>query len=134
MSDALDPPSGRRPIAALLAIGLVVAATVPSRAAEPCFWVHGRLFAANGAPTFRIWPIGTRRILGVVGRDDSGEAKTILPEPVRALIVSDTDAVEVYGDFHVCPLQPDRPGWMRFVRMDRARSLTARHRPLQPQP
>ena len=32
-----------------------------------CFTIHGRLRAYNGNPTFRIWPIGTRRIVGVTG-------------------------------------------------------------------
>jgi len=31
-----------------------------------CFSVHGRLSAYNGAPSLRIWPIGTHRLLGVL--------------------------------------------------------------------
>jgi hypothetical protein len=113
---------------ALLLCGLVGAAQAQTPGAGPCFWVHGRLFAANGAPTFRIWRIGTRRILGVVGRDETGEAQTILPEAVRKLIVSDAFDIEVFGDYHVCPLHKDHLGWMRFVRLDRARNLVARPR------
>lgn len=30
-----------------------------------CFKVHGRLSSWNGNPTFRIWPTGTKRMLGV---------------------------------------------------------------------
>ena len=30
-----------------------------------CYWTHGRLNFANGAPSYRIWKIGTKRILGV---------------------------------------------------------------------
>jgi hypothetical protein len=30
-----------------------------------CFVVHGRLSFYNGAPSARIWKIGTKRILGV---------------------------------------------------------------------
>src|SRR5271165_2120409 len=30
-----------------------------------CYWTHGRLSVANGNPTYRIWRIGTHRMLGV---------------------------------------------------------------------
>src|SRR2546430_5308775 len=33
--------------------------------ASQCYWTHGRLSVYEGAVTFRIWKIGTRRMLGV---------------------------------------------------------------------
>lgn len=94
----------------------------------PCFWVHGRLFAANGAPTFRIWRIGTKRILGVRGAGPSAGALAV---SMRQLVEPDAFQVNVYGDFHVCPLTSDRPGRMRFVFIQEARHLLAR--PSHPQ-
>ena len=32
---------------------------------DSCHIVHGRLMAYNGTPTFRIWVVGTKRLLGV---------------------------------------------------------------------
>jgi hypothetical protein len=95
----------------------------PTKRAESCFWVHGRLFAANGAPTFRIWPIGTKRILGVRGAHGSADP---LPAPVRALAEPDAFQVDLYGDYRVCALTQERPGHMRFVRIMQARRLVAR--------
>ena len=31
----------------------------------PCFKVRGRMAFYNGAPSLRIWPVGTERILGI---------------------------------------------------------------------
>ena len=93
---------------------------------RPCFWVHGRLSAANGAPTFRIWRIGTKRILGVVDANGGSESAAVLPDSVRALVTPDAFQVLVYGDFRVCPLAADRPVRMRPVRVIEARRLTAR--------
>jgi hypothetical protein len=31
----------------------------------PCFTIHGRMYAANGSPSYRIWIVGSNRIFGV---------------------------------------------------------------------
>lgn len=127
----------RRP-APLLALTLLAAAfTMAARAgpvssghrADPfgrCFWVHGRLFAANGAPTFRIHRIGSKRILGVKASEDADAAIDDLPQPVRALVSPDAFQVDVDGDYRVCPFTGDHPGRMRLVRIDQALHLVAR--------
>lgn len=94
----------------------------PAPAAN-CFWVHGRLSAANGAPTFRIWRIGTKRVLGVVDAEGGSDSAAILPDSVRTLVAPDAFKVYVMGDFRVCPLAADRPGHMRMVRVVEARRL-----------
>jgi hypothetical protein len=59
---------------------VAVAASATTRApGGECFWVRGRLSAANGNPTFRIWPIGTHRMLGVLGHQAMGTSLTFLP-------------------------------------------------------
>ena len=100
------------PIAALLIALLATHAT----AAPACYPVHGRLFATNGTPSLRIWPVGTRRLLGV--HDDANPEA--LPPELRgdhapSMGATDDARVEVYGDFTVCPLKRDRPGHMRMV-------------------
>jgi len=107
---------------ALIAGTVVLAGSAQAGAA--CFWIHGRLSAANGSPTFRLWRIGARRILGV--RDGEDESAAMLPAPVRALVTPDAFQVDVFGDFQVCPQTPERPGRMRMVRIAGARRLIAR--------
>jgi hypothetical protein len=68
-----------------------------------CFVVHGRMYNSSGGSLARIWRIGTRRILAVVGPHH-------LPSNVEPLM-ADFDH-EVVGDFLVCPYQRDKPGEM----------------------
>ena len=91
-----------------------------------CFTVHGRLSLWNGAPAFRIWPIGTKRMLGVNGADNDPEAASPIPNAVARLRT--TDFTQVYGDYRVCPFSVSKPGHMRFVCIDSAANLTA-HEP-----
>jgi hypothetical protein len=97
------------------------AAAAHDRPNLPCFWVEGRLSAANGAPTWRIWPRGTRRLLGVVSRSGSAERADLLPAEVLRLNPDFDHSVR--GQFRVCPLGSDRPGAMRFVTLVEARGL-----------
>jgi hypothetical protein len=39
--------------------------------AASCYWTHGRLALYNGNPGWRLWKIGTKRILGVYSGPDS---------------------------------------------------------------
>ena len=80
---------------------------------EPCFTVHGRLFAANGTPSLRIWPIGTKRILGV----HHDEEPWSVPGCLSPHIGFDKD---LYADFLLCPFTHERTGRMRFVCIESA--------------
>ena len=109
----------------ILALALSVSAhadAAGARAAKtwPCYWTRGRLWIAQGGPSIRLWPVGTRRILGIVnpkpGVIDYDGADAIPPKVADAL----TDGVFVWGTYHVCPIAPERPGWMRFIFIDRA--------------
>jgi hypothetical protein len=95
-------------------------------AAEDCRWVEGRLSAYNGSPTFRIWPKGTKRLLGVVSRSGASDGADLLPPKVSRMGPSfDRD---LWGSFRVCPRMPERAGWMRMIVVTDARHLTARER------
>ena len=78
-----------------------------------CFSVYGRLSLWNGAPTARIWRIGTKRILGI----DDG-----FPPP-KSLASRLDFGTQAYGDFLVCPLTPNKPGHMQRVCVESARKL-----------
>lgn len=46
-----------------------------------CFTLHGRLFVGNGAPSMRIWRVGTKRILGVL----PSEAEIVPADSMRRI-------------------------------------------------
>src|SRR5687768_10147911 len=107
-----------------LAQALALAAVTANGAGHPCYWVEGRLTVGNGTPSVRIWPRGTRRLLGVTTRLHESEGPNVIPGNVRAFLASNrTD--RVWGQFRVCPLAADRPGWMRPVTIVRARHLVS---------
>ncbi len=88
-----------------------------SKVVGPAFKVRGRLSAWNGNPTFRIWIVGTKRMLGI--RDG-----TELPKELQALLGS--FETEVMGDFVVCPLTRHKNGVMQIVCISSASNLVKR--------
>lgn len=70
------------------------------------FTVRGRFSTWNGNPTFRIWIVGTKRILGV-------RAGTQLPTNLQ-ILRANFDTV-IMGDFIVCPLTKPKRGVMQIV-------------------
>lgn len=91
-----------------------------------CFEVHGRLFVANGTPAFRIWRVGTKRILGVAG----GE-KPVLPASFLEFV---SPTSNLYGDFLVCPLSEARPGEMQSVCIESGQRLVVERLGLEGEP
>jgi hypothetical protein len=83
-----------------------------------CFDVRGRLSFWNGAPSARIWPNGTSRLLGI-HHDE-------LPPALASRMTSfDTEA---WGTFQVCPFTPRRAGHMQFVCIESWRDMSLRQR------
>ena len=87
----------------------------------PAFTVRGRLSCWNGAPTLRIWIVGTNRILGVRGTSK-------VPDNVEP---GNFDT-EVWGDFVVYPLTKERPGVMQFVCIETGSNLVRKTRSSKP--
>ena len=83
----------------------------------PCFSVRGRLSVWNGAPTFRLQPDGSKRVLGVVGGDGDPASASVLTPALRTAMTppSPGELRPVTGSFRVCPLAPERAGHMRPV-------------------
>ena len=73
--------------------------------AGKCFTVHGRLSVYNGTPSIRLWPLGTKRLLGVFDPQNpsSEPGQSTIPASVLSQLNFDKD---VFGDFLVCPLAP----------------------------
>ncbi|MBO9600895.1 MAG: hypothetical protein J7496_00155 [Novosphingobium sp.] len=106
---------------------LMVQPAVQAADGYPCQWVRGRLSTYNGNPTFRIWPQGTRRLLGVVG-EKPGETEDAAILPIAVRKADPGFERDIWGSFRVCPVTPERKGLMRMVRMVDARDLRVRER------
>jgi hypothetical protein len=96
--------------------------------AKTCYRTHGRLSIYNGNPTFRLWKIGTRRLLGIYsgpgfGPFDAGfneEDDLELPANLKRY---DFTKVSVFGDFEVCPLAPEKEGHMQSACIESAKNI-----------
>src|SRR5580658_10032560 len=129
----------------LLACALGSLMTTPAGSVEPkrdipcktpaiaasCYWTHGRLGVSNGNPSYRLWKIGTTRELGIFsgpsvdrfGLDSEGPE---LPANVERALHVGTDTpfgYRVFGDFEVCPLEPEKPQVMQAACIEAAKNL-----------
>ena len=92
----------------------------------PCFNVHGRLSYYNGAPSLRLWPVGTHRLLGISeGRFALAGYDNVPPEVTSRLASFEN---EMFADFTVCPFTTDKPGIMRLVCIEAAQDIRVRTR------
>ena len=92
-----------------------------------CFTVHGRLSVYSGTPSVRLWPIGSKRLLGVFDpKDPSGElGESAFPASIKKQLDWDKFVV---GDFLVCPLTRSTPGRMQTICIQSGKNLTVRQR------
>jgi hypothetical protein len=85
---------------------------------QPCTVRHGRFSTQNGI-TQTIWLIGTRRIVNV-----ANDLKDFLPRDVlKYTEMTSPDHGDIFGDFTVCPLEPETAGHMRAVCVAAAKHL-----------
>jgi len=94
----------------------------PQRSGPP-FTVHGALRFYNGSPSFRIWSIGTGRILGISEGRFFLEGYRNLPKWLEDQARPDS---QVFADFVVFPFERDKPGVMRLVCVDTAYNVRVR--------
>ena len=89
------------------------------------FWVHGRLRAYCGGPGWRIWVVGTKRILGVSEGQEPTIDQGCMPHELYALALSEPDVTgtDIFGDYLVRPVTQDAPGEMRIVQVMDAKNL-----------
>jgi hypothetical protein len=100
----------------------------PENASE-CYWTHGRITIGNGTPAYRLWEIGTKRMLGIYSGPSTYRDPLSLdnedpdfPANVEK-IWSPRVYRPLYGDFEVCPLAPEHPGAMRPACVESAKNL-----------
>ncbi len=108
-----------------------------------CYWTRGRLNFYQGNPAYRIWKVGTKRILGIYSGPDSERVNPLdnefpdFPANLRRAYNAEYDhnvalkrsAPElvgpVFADFEICPLEPERAGWMQAVCIESAENMFA---------
>jgi hypothetical protein len=88
---------------------------------ESCFKRHGRLSSQNGT-ALTIWLIGTKRVVGLENQIDE-----LPPEVRKYLDMTSPEHSYIYGDFDICPVEPDKPGHMRRVCVTGAENLVIRN-------
>jgi len=90
-----------------------------------CFSVHGRLSVYNGTPSIRLWPSGTKRLLGVIDPNDISNAPgpSVLPLDIKSKLDWDKD---VFGDFVVCPLTKPQAARMQTICIESGKNLIVR--------
>jgi len=111
--------------------------------ASLCYWAHGRLSVYNGgAPNFRVWKIGTHRILGVFSGPshfppaiEEYDENPELPATLLRAYEADNRRLKketglmwavpppAFADFEVCPLEPEHKGWMQAVCIESAKKI-----------
>lgn len=89
-------------------------------APSPPITVHGRLYGANGGGSgFRVWIVGTKRIVWLTPKIDPA-----IPDAIRHAFKPFEE--DLYGDFTLVPLAPNRPGVMREVCFASGKNLAMR--------
>lgn len=111
--------------------------------ASVCYWTHGRLSVyQGGAPSYRLWKIGTRRKLGIFNGPShfppTMEEYDHIPELPATLLkayeadyrrmkkatgITWTIPPSVFADFEVCPLEPEKKGEMQAVCMESVKKI-----------
>ncbi len=104
-----------------IAVAEAVRWPCPVTPIESCFRHRGRLSSQNGI-ALTMWLVGTTRRLGV---DNDSSA---LPAFVRKyLVITSEDHSYIYGDFEICPTEPDMPGRLRHVCISSAERLVVQN-------
>ncbi len=130
-------------VGAFAAVSSVQAAKAPEKAspcrqspmlAGRCYVVRGQLAPESGWGGLRILSLGSDRQLKVVDAQDRGGAEEdLLPRSAdRAIDRKGVDA-DLIADFTVCPLTPERAGWVQHVCVAAATDVSA-HNPDEPPP
>lgn len=95
--------------------------------ASICYLTRGRLRFGAGTPAYRLWKVGTDRLLGIysgpsVDRRSLDNEDPEFPANVQRAWKPRVGHT-VWADFEVCPLEPERPGFMQAVCIESAKNI-----------
>jgi hypothetical protein len=88
-----------------------------------CYTVHGRFRFHDGAPSSRVWIVGTHRMLGVDETTNVEKDRAEVPWIPANLESRVGPGIDVFGDYEVCPLSKEKAGEMQFVCVESAAHL-----------
>ena len=97
--------------------------------ASMCYWTRGRLGVYNGNPSFRVWRIGTSRVVGIHSGPDAQSHDSLdgehpeFPANVRKIASGLTEGHRIFADFYICPFAPEHPGEMQFGCIEAAKNM-----------
>ena len=117
--------------------------TIPCKTPEiahSCYWTRGRLSMANGNPSYRLWKIGTHRLLGIysgpVAFNGRAQEEYALDNEGPQLPPNVEDALWrsvkgpwpniIYADFEVCPLDKEKPETMQAACIESAKDIVVK--------
>ena len=95
--------------------------------AAMCYWTRGRVRIGAGTPAYRLWKVGTKRLLGIysgpgVDRHSLDNEDPEFPANV-ARVWQSRIGHALFADFELCPLEPERPGTMQPACIESAKNL-----------
>jgi hypothetical protein len=95
--------------------------------ASSCYWTRGRVTVGAGTPAYRMWKIGTNRLLGIYSGPSADRYSLDNEDPEFPANVQriwqQRIGHSLFADFEVCPLEPERAGWMQAVCIEAARNV-----------
>jgi hypothetical protein len=82
----------------------------------------------QGFWNYRIWPVGTRRLLAAVASNGAccEDVPPILPPEVQRALGTAPDRTLIYADWLVCPITREQSGVMQQVCIEHADHIVAR--------
>ena len=101
---------------------------IPANAIS-CYWTHGRLIAGNGTPSFRLWKVGTHRVLGIYSGPSVDRYNSLDNEdPALPTNLDKYNFPEdtVFADFEVCPLEPEKTRHMLAACIESAKNIVVK--------
>lgn len=107
--------------------------------AAMCYWTRGRLQVTEGAGAWRMWKVGTKRIVDVYNGPSKFPPRTQeevqdpeFPPNLEKAYRTEVPRLErlhratpepVYADFEICPLDPEKPGTSQAVCIESAKNM-----------
>ena len=104
-----------------------------------CYWTRGRLYMNMGSASWRMWKIGTKRIVNIYNgpagfppRNQDEVRNAELPANLGKAYQAEIPRLErlkqampdwVYADFEICPLEPEREGASQAVCIESAKNI-----------
>ncbi len=114
--------------------------TIPCKTPEianSCYWTRGRLSVANGNPSYRLWKVGTHRLLGIYSGPAAFNGQTQakyaldnegpqLPSNVESALWRSVEGSwpnVIFAEFEVCPLNGEKPETMQAACIESAKNI-----------